>query len=574
MKRRDFVRRGVAGAAMAGWAAWPGAGRSRLDGRVVGTSSKSGRADLVVRGGTVLDGTGGPPRVADVAVSGGRITEVGRLSAPGASEIDARGLAVAPGFVDIHSHADLSLLVNPKAESRIRQGVTLEVVGQDGSSVGPWDDAAFESVRDRYRRAYGVEIDFRSPGGFLDRIDRVRPAVCVATMVGHGTVRSFVMGGADRPAAPGELGRMKRAVREALEAGAVGLSSGLEYTPGSFANRTELASLAEELRGTSCPYATHMRNEDDDLLASLEEALHVGRAAGVAVQVSHLKAQGRRNYWKAEAALATIEAARADGVDAHFDRYPYTAYATGLSNLFPARARAGGTRRFLERLADPEQAAELERACRDKVALLGSWDAVQISRTGEANAHARGRRVGELAQELGEDPYQLVVRLLREEGGGVGMIGFGMSEENTERLLAHPLGMVCSDGGAYAPYGPLSASSPHPRGYGSFPRVLGLYARERAALSLEAAVHKMTALPARKLGLLDRGVVAAGAVADLVVFDPAAVADRATFENPHQYPQGVLHVVVSGVHTIRDGEHTGATGGHAVRGGLVGSRSR
>jgi len=574
MKRRDFVRRGVAGAAMAGWTAWPSAGRGKLGGRAAGASSQRGRVDLVVRGGTLHDGTGGPPRTADVAVSGGRIAEVGRISAPGASEIDARGLAVAPGFVDVHSHADLSLLVNPKAESRIRQGVTLEVVGQDGSSAGPWDDAAFESVRDRYRRAYGVEIDFRAPGGFLDRIDRLRPAVCVATMVGHGTVRSYVMGGADRPAEPGELRRMKRAVGDALESGAVGLSSGLEYTPGSFASRSELVSLAEELRGTPCPYATHMRNEDDDLLGALEEALHVGRAAGVAVQISHLKAQGRRNHWKAEAALAAIEAARADGVDVHFDRYPYAAYATGLSSLFPARARAGGTRRFLERLADPEQAPELERACRDKIALLGSWDAVQISRTGEANAHARGRRVGELAEELGEDPYQLVVRLLREEGGGVGMIGFGMSEENTERLLVHPLGMVCSDGGAYAPYGPLSASSPHPRGYGSFPRVLGLYARERAALSLEAAVHKMTALPARKLGLLDRGVTAAGAVADLVVFDPAAVADRATFENPHQYPQGVLHVVVSGVHTIRDGEHTGATGGHAVRGGRGGPRAR
>ncbi len=555
MKRREFVRHGIAGAVLAGSAHLP----------APWVSLGRGRADLVVRGGVLYDGTGGPPRTADIAVAGDRIAEIGRLSAPGVAEIDASGMAVAPGFVDIHSHADLSLLVNPKAESRIRQGVTLEVAGQDGSSVGPWDDAAFGSVRDRYRRTYGVEIDFRTPGGFLDRIDRVRPAVSVATMVGHGTVRSYAMGGANRPASDRETAAMRQAVREALADGAIGLSSGLEYTPGSFASREEMVSLAEELRGTSCPYATHMRNEDDGLLAALEEAIHVGRMAGVPVQVSHLKAQGRRNYWKAEAALAAVEAARAGGVDVHFDRYPYTAYATGLSNLFPATARAGGTRRFLERLADPSQAPTLERLCREKIALLGSWDAVQITRTSQANAAARGRRLGDLAQELGEDPYRLVVRLLREEGGSVGMIGFGMSEENTERLLAHPLGMICSDGGAYAPYGPLSASSPHPRGYGSFPRVLGLYVRERAALSLEAAIHKMTALPARKLGLPDRGVLRPGAVADLVVFDPDAVADRATFENPHQYPEGIAHVVVRGVHTIRQGEHTGATGGQAVR---------
>ncbi len=566
MNRRDFVL-GGAGAALAGWT--PGPAEPRIVGAPTPrTAPKHAEADLVLRGGTLYDGGGGAPRAADVAVSGGRIVQVGAISAPGAAEIDARGLAVAPGFVDIHSHADLSLLVNPKAESRIRQGVTVEVAGQDGSSVGPWDDAAFESVRDRYRRAYGVEIDFRTPGGFLDRIDRVRPAVSVATMVGHGTVRGYVMGASDRPAGNDELRRMRRAVREAVGDGAVGISSGLEYTPGSFANRDELASLAGELRGTPYPYATHMRNEDDDLLAALEEAIHVGRAAGVKVQVSHLKAQGRRNYWKADVALAAIEAAREDGVDVHFDRYPYAAYATGLSNLFPASARAGGTRRFLARLADPEHGPVLERACRDKIALLGSWDAVQIARVSDSNAHARGRRVGELAEELGEEPYRLVARLLREEGGAVGMIGFGMSEENTERLVAHPLGMVCSDGGAYAPYGVLSRSSPHPRGYGSFPRVLGLYVRERAALSLEAAIRKMTALPARKLGLLDRGVVEPGAVADVVVFDPDEVADQATFENPHQYSKGVLHVVVSGVHTIRDGEHTGATGGRAVRGRL------
>ena len=566
MIRRDFVT-GGAKSALAGLAGLAGLGAGPAAPPVTGTGP---RADLVIRGGTLLDGTGAPPRTGDVAIAGDRIGAVGRVSVTGAVEIDARDMAVAPGFIDIHSHADLSLLVNPRAESCVRQGVTLAVVGQDGSSTGPWSTGDFEFTRDRYRRSYDVEIDFRDLGGFLDRIDRLRPAVSVASMIGHGTVRGYVIGGADRPASEAELRLMRGLVRDALGAGAVGLSTGLEYTPGSFATLDELVALAGELRGTPYPYASHMRNEDDRLLAGLEEALHVGRTAGVAVQVSHLKAQGERNHWKAGAAVAAIEAARDAGVDVHFDRYPYVAYATGLANLFPASARAGGTARFLARLADPETGPALERACRDKIALLGSWDAVQISRIGGANAHARGRRLGELAAERGEDPYELTVRLLREAGGSVGMIGFGMSEENTERILAHPLGMVCSDGGAYAPYGPLSASSPHPRGYGTFPRLLGLYVRERKAMALEAAVHKISGLPARKLGLADRGVLRVGAVADVVVFDPGSVADRATFDDPHRYPAGIPHVVVGGVHTIRDGEQTGRMGGRAVRGSGVG----
>ena len=565
MKRRDFLLKGagVVGGAT-GLAAFAGT-EKRASRRAPGVVTTRGRQDLVVRNGTVYDGTGGPPRRADVAVLGERIAAVGQVPGTGAAEIDATGMAVAPGFIDIHSHADLSLLVNPLAESRVRQGVTLEVVGQDGSSVGPWPDAVFESTRDRYRRSYGVEIDFRDLGGFLDRIDQERPTVNVASMVGHGTIRSYVTGGANRPATDGELDQMRALVRDALAAGAVGLSAGLEYIPGSFASSAELIALAGELRDTPYPYASHMRNEDDRLLAALEEALHVGRMAGVSVQVSHLKAQGERNYWKAEAALAAIDAARAGGVDVHFDRYPYVAYSTGLSSLFPAAARAGGATRFLARLDDPDEGPALERACRDKVALLGSWDAVQVTRVSGALAFARGRRLGELARERGEDPYELTVRLLRE-GGNPGMIGFGMSEENTERILGHPLGMVCSDGGAYAPYGALSNSSPHPRGYGSFPRVLGHYVRERRAMEMEVAVHKMSGLPAAKLGLADRGTLRPGAFADIVVFDPGRVGDQATFAEPHQYPAGIREVIVGGARTIVAGEQSGQRSGRAVRG--------
>ena len=576
MKRRTFIQSGgLIGAAGAAGALGVGFARGRPGRETApagasgkGTAAPTGTApDLVLRHATVFDGMGTPGRELDVAVTGDRITEVGTITATGSEEIDLAGMALAPGFIDIHSHADLSLLVNPNAESRIRQGVTLEVVGQDGNSVGPMSDAGFRATRDRYRDTYGVDINFRDLGGFLDQLDTTPATVNLATMIGHGTIRGLVVGGGDRLATDDEIQRMRALIGEALDQGAVGFSSGLEYTPGSFADVNELVELAEELRGTGYPYASHMRNEDDRLFAAVEETLHVGRMAGVPVQVSHLKAQGERNWWKAKAVLRSIEEARTSGLDVHFDRYPYIAYATGLSGLFPAWARAGGTGAFIRRLEDPTQLQAIERFARAKVALLGSWDAVQISSTRTAgNAYARGRRLGELAQERDEEPFALTVRLIVEERSSVGMIGFGMSEENTAEFLAHPLGMVCSDGGSYAPYGALSGGSPHPRGYGTFPRLMGHYVRS-GALSLELAVHKVTALPARKIGLADRGVIEPGAFADLVAFDPTTVADQATFEDPHQYPVGIPLVVVNGQVTLRDGEQTGVRAGRAIRGG-------
>ncbi|MBA2246241.1 MAG: D-aminoacylase [Gemmatimonadetes bacterium] len=555
MNRRTFLRAtgAAAGAALftreAVWAGDPG------------------RAELLLRGARIYDGTGAPPFEGEVAIAGGRIAAVGpRLQASGAHIIELRGLALAPGFIDIHSHTDLVLLINPRAESKIRQGVTTEVVGQDGSSIGPWTAPQQAGIREEYREKYGVEIDFSDLPGFFRRIDAQGAATNVASMIGQGTVRGFVVGEDDRPATAEELTRMREQVRAALAAGACGLSSGLEYTPGAFAGTAELAAVAEALRGTGLPYASHLRNEDDALLGAVEEAITIGRRAGVPVQISHLKAQGQRNWWKADPVLDTIASARAGGIDVMFDCYPYIAYSTGLANLFPVRVRDGGTAAFLARLQDPEQRPELAAAVREKIEQLGSWDAVQITSThADALAWARGRRLGELAAERNEEPYTLLVRLIVEDENRTGMVGFGMSEENVARKLSHPLALVCSDGAAWAPYGPLSEGSPHPRTYGAFPRVLGHFCREQGVMPLEDAIHKMTGRPAARLRLEGRGRIVPGAFADLVAFDPDRVADRATFEAPHRYPEGIPHVLVGGVFVIQDGEHTGALPGRVVR---------
>ena len=500
-------------------------------------ATRERRVTIVLRGATVYDGTGGRPITADVAIDGDRIVGVGRrLSLSGAQVIDLPGLALAPGFIDIHSHTDRVLLTNPRAEAKVRQGVTTEIAGQDGGSIADLGD-------------------------FMTQLEQSPGAVNWASMVGAGTIRQRVVGNEDRPATPDELSRMVDEVRTALRAGAVGLSSGLEYTPGGFATIDELIALSAPLKGTGLPYASHIRNEDDELIASLEEAIAVGRRAGVPVQISHLKVQGGRNWWKTDAVIELIEQAKKHGTDVMFDRYPYIAYQTGLSNMFPLWARDGGNDQFLKRLDDAALAPRIEAYVRDKVDELGSWDAVMVTSTGDAASYARGKRLGSLAKERGVEPYALLLEITRADQGRSGMVGFGMSEETTEPLLKHPLCMICSDGGARA----TAEGSTHPRSYGSFPRVLGYYVRDRKLMPLETAIHKMTLMPARRLSLRDRGVIQVGAHADLVAFDPARVRDTATFDNPHQYPEGIPHVWVNGVQVVRDSQHTGARSGKVLR---------
>jgi N-acyl-D-amino-acid deacylase len=553
MRRRDFLT--TAGAALAALGCGGGAG---LPGRT--------RWDLVLRHGTIVDGSGGAPFEGDVAILNGRIVAVGRaLTGRGSEEIDARGLAVAPGFVDIHSHADGTLFDDPRAESVVRQGITTVVVGQDGGSRGPareHDDDAAERVRHAMRAGH----QFDSVGDFLAGVDALPPAVNLATMVGLGTVRGVVVGNADRPATRAEIMRMHALVGASLAQGACGVSSGLEYVPGAFASREELAALCQPLAEARLPYATHMRNEDDQLLESIDESIAVARAAGCPLQVAHLKTQGPRNWPKIDAALERLERARAGGMDVAFDRYPYVAYQTGLTNLFPPWSRDGGTERFLARLRDSVTARRIRGEAVAKAELIGGWDNVQITSVGnDADRAVEGQRLGRWAKASAIDPYDAAVGLLERSNGDVGMVGFAMSEQNIERFLAHPLGMVCSDGGAFATDGPARRGHPHPRSLGSFPRVLAQYVRERRVLTLEEAVRKMTSFPASRVRLENRGMLREGYAADVVMFDPATVVDRATFAEPFRYPEGIRLVIVNGVPALRDGQRAERRAGRALR---------
>lgn len=501
--------------------------------------------DVVIRGGWLHDGTGARGVIGDLAIDGDRIVAIApRIASRGTMEIEATGLVVAPGFVDIHSHGDGSLRQDPRAESCVRQGITTIVVGADGGSRSDLD-------------AY-----FRS-------VDELRPGVNVASMIGLGTLRGDVVGSADREATADEVARMTAALEAALGAGACGASAGLEYTPGGFARPDELAQVCRPLAARGLVYAPHMRNEDDRVLESIDESIAIARGAGCPLHISHLKMQGPRNWSKLDDAFARIAAANAEGISTTFDRYPYVAYATSLTSLFPIWSREGGIPGLL-RLVDSADSGERVRAAvLAKVEMIGGWANVQVTSVRDTTDRAvEGQRIGPFAAHRGEDPYRFTVELLRRNGS-VQMVGFAMSEENLDRIFAHPQSMVCSDGGAFAVDGPTRRGVPHPRGIGSFPRVLGRYVRERGALSLEQAIHKMSGYPAMRCQLPDRGRLATGAFADVVVLDPTTVADQATFEDPFRYPAGIRTVIVNGALALHE-ERRGEGSGRAVRIGRMG----
>lgn len=541
--------------------------------------------DIVIRGGTVYDGSGSAPRTADVGVRGDRIAAIGDLSADrGGREIDARGLAVAPGFINMLSWATTSLLHDGRSQGDIRQGVTLEIFGE-GSSPGPVNEAmrqrALEAQRDiRY------EIPWTTLGEYLEHLERRGVSPNVASFIGATTVRIHELGHENRAPTPEELARMEALVETAMREGALGVGSSLIYAPADYARTEELIALARAAGRHGGMYISHVRDEGGGLLEALDELITIAREAGVPAEIYHFKASGRANWNKLDAAIRKVDSARAAGLRITADMYTYPASSTGLDATMPTWVQEGGFDAWVERLRDPAIRARVAAEMRGEgdgydnaFANAGGPDGILlVSFREDSLRYLIGRTLGDVARARGTSPEETAMDLVIQDGSDVGCVFFTMSEENVRRKIAIPWMSFGSDGGSYATEGVFLRSGTHPRAYGNFARLLGRYVREERIIPLEEAIRRLTLLPATNIGIRDRGALRPGYFADIAVFDPATISDRATFEQPHQYSVGMRHVLVNGVPVLADGEHTGAKPGRFVRGpgwrgnGSAGSR--
>jgi N-acyl-D-aspartate/D-glutamate deacylase len=527
--------------------------------------------DILIRGGAVYDGRGGRPGDGDVAIVGDRIATIGGGGhRRGRTEIDARGLAVAPGFVNMLSWATESLLVDGRAQSDIRQGVTLEVMGE-GFSMGPLT----EEMKAELTAAslFGLEPEWTTLGEYLECLERRGVSPNVASFVGSATVREHELGAEDRPPTADELERMQGLVRDAMREGAVGLAAALVYAPAFYAATDELVALAQAAGERGGMYISHLRSEGNALLEAFEEFLDIVRRADVRGEIYHLKASGRANWHKLDALIDRVEAVRQDGLQVTADMYTYTAGATGLDGAMPPWVQEGGFEAWRARLQSPELRARVEREMTSETAewenmflLAGPENIRLLAFKNERLRALTGKTLAGVATERHVSAAQAAMDLVVEDGTRVAAAYFTMAEENVRREVALPWVSFCSDSPAPAAEGVFLDWSTHPRAYGSFARFLGKYVRDEGLVPLEEAIRRLTSFPAQNLAIADRGVLAPGCFADVVVFDPDAVRDHATYDEPHRYATGVRHVAVNGTLVVRDGEHTGALPGRVVRG--------
>ncbi|MFL6196338.1 MAG: amidohydrolase family protein [Thermoanaerobaculia bacterium] len=537
--------------------------------------------DLILRGGTVYDGSGGKPFVGDVAVEGDRIVAVGSLGkAKGKVEVNARGLAVSPGFINMLSWATETLLVDGRAQSDVRQGVTLEVMGE-GASMGPLNDAMKkEAVEQQGDIKYPVT--WTTLGEYLDHLVAGGIAPNVASFVGATTVRIHEIGYADRPPTPEELARMRKLVDQAMEEGALGVGSSLIYAPAFYAKTDELVALCEEAAKYDGMYISHMRSEGNRLLEAIDELIDISRRARLPAEIYHLKAAGQPNWDKLDAAIRKVEEARASGLRITADMYTYTAGATGLDASMPPWVQEGGLEAWIGRLKDP---AIRERVKKEMATPSDDWEnffvaagpekILLVAFKNDKLKPLTGKTLAEIAKMRGKSPEETAMDLVIEDDSRIGTVYFLMSEDNVRKQVAIPWLSFGSDAEAPSTEGVFLKSNPHPRTYGNFSRVLGKYVRDEKVIPLEEAVRKLTSLPATNLKIRERGLLKPGYFADLVVFDPAKVQDHATFDKPHQYATGVKHVFVNGVQVLKEGEPTGAAAGRVVRGpGWVGWKGK
>ncbi len=524
--------------------------------------------DLIFKNGSVYDGTGSPPYSAEVAVAGDEIVAVGRLDGESVKTIDATGLAVTPGFIDLHTHSDASFLHDPTAQSKVRQGVTLELAGNCGSSFcAPVIGKAREQLEARLGRGPEAQrLGWTSFGEYLDAVEAARPPLNLACQVGHGTIRACIVGLDARAPSPDEQDRMQELVVECLDAGAMGFSTGLFYDPGNYARLEEVIEICRSVSERDKIYSTHIRDEGAHsvgLFVALNEAIEVSRRTGVRLEISHVKCVGPTVFGRAADVLELMESAVYEGLDVAGDQYPYTAASTRLTGaIFPRWALAGGRAEAMERLADAKTRSQVKDGINYNYEWNRSPEGVVISRLAE-DTRFEGMTMTAIAEEFGCDPAEAAVRLY--EMGEAMVVIHAMREDDVLEIAQHPLISVGSDGSSLSTEGVLSAGVPHPRSYGTFPRFIAEFVRRHDVVSFAEAIRKMTTLPASRMGLTRRGRIAPGFAADIVALDPVTVADTATFESPHSYAVGVPHVAVNGAMVIEDGEYTRAAPGKVIR---------
>ncbi|HEY72888.1 MAG: D-aminoacylase [Chloroflexi bacterium] len=525
--------------------------------------------DILIKNSLVIDGAGKSVFKADVGVTEGRIAVVAaEVELEAKRTIQAQGLHLAPGFIDPHTHSDLTLLVDPQAQSKIRQGVTTEVVGNCGFSPAPLAGAAVAETRAE-AKTFGIDVTWTSMAEYMAQLRDPGTALNVAPLVGHNTVRGSVLGYDDVQPTPEQQADMERLVAEAMEQGARGFSTGLFYPPGFYAQTKEVIGLARAAARYGGIYASHIRSESDHVLEAVAEAIEIGERAEAQVEIAHLKVHGHRNWGDIDRLLALLDETRSRGAEVGCDQYPYAASSTWLMALLPYWAQTGGARAIAERLRDPDMRARLKqdqeenRVEWDNRSGPPTWNDILITDCAP-RPDVLGKSIAEIAEAEGKEPLEATFDLIVVSEGQAAAVFFDQLEENVRVLMRHPLVVIGSDGYSLSPRGVLGQRNPHPRSYGTFPRVLGRYVREEKVLSLEEAVKKMTSITAERFGLSNRGVIRAGAWADLVLFDAQTVADRATFTDPHQYPEGIPYVVVNGVIVIDQGQHTHALPGRVL----------
>ena len=529
--------------------------------------------DVVIQHGRIIDGTGSPWYAGDIGIRQGRIAAIGNLAgAPAKRTIDARGMVVAPGFIDMLGQSELTILVNPHLPSKIYQGITTEITGE-GTSVAPENDAILGADHVEYEH-YGIKPDWRTFRDYFARLEKQGMGINLASYVGATQVRRMVLGDVDRAPSAAELDRMKALVRDAMRDGAVGLSTSLQYAPAPYATTAELTALAAEAGRYGGIYATHMRSEGDAIIPALDEAIRIGREARIPVEIWHLKTAGKANWGRMPEVIAHIQQARDAGVDITADTYAYPAGFNSLSAIIPPWAHNGGDARLIERLKDPAIRARIRKEMQTPG---GNWENEWQEMTGPESILVgavaspkllpyQGKTIAQIAKLWGKDPFDTIFDLLIEDHAFTSVAIFIMSEPDIVLALQQPWVSICNDSQGAAPDGLLGKEHPHPRAYGTFPRILRKYVREEKKLTLADAIRKFSALPAQRMRLADRGVLKEGMWADMVIFDPATIRDRATFESPNQLSEGMRFVLVNGVPVIDEGKMTNALPGKVLRG--------